>query len=360
MAAHNSTGNKPPTVRIDVGLAYELLLSITVFQEQDEYAYEIDRQWFETARMQAQPDLLDALSQFPSSYMLWHRLIGLVYDSAPPHDVPAFLAHLEEISSLDLRLYLLGYYERSARKNVPLDIIVQAAEGDEEAQQQYLQRQGSHLTRLHEEEQLAELHHIFSTEPDAMKTKLLFIIRQWYERVFRASEQQILPLLERDAATKKALQQTLSPERLIETATNGIMYVPEPGMRRVLLVPTFIGRPTNDIMQYHDITIFCYPIADEIVAESNQDPPTRLVRLYKALADEKRLRILKLLKLHSYSLQELADEFGVPKTTMHHHLITLRTAGLVLAHSDDKIYSLRPQTLSEVSTLLNAYLQGLP
>lgn len=355
MAPPNSTGSKTPHVMIDVGLAYELLQSITVFQEQYEYAYDIDRQWFEMARTQAQPDLLDALSQFPSSCMLWHRLMGVVYDSAPPHDVPAFLAHLEEITPLDLRLYLLGYYQRSARKNIPLDMIVQAAEGNQEAQQQYL-----HVTSLHQEQHVAELRHIFATEPEVMKTTLLFIIQQWYERVFRSSEQQILPLLEHDAAAKQALQQTLSPERLIETATNGVMYVPEPGMRRVLLVPSFIGRPTNDIIQYQDITIFCYPIADETVAQSNQDPPTRLVRLYKALADEKRLRILKVLKMHSSSLQELADEFGIPKTTMHHHLIMLRTAGLVMAHSDDKMYSLRPQMLSEVSTLLNAYLQGLP
>ncbi len=251
MATHNSTGSKTPKVMIDVGLAYELLQSITVFQEQCEYAYDIDRQWFEMARTQAQPDLLDALSQFHSSYMLWHRLVGLVYDSAPPRDVPAFLAHLEEITPLDLRLYLLGYYQRSARKNIPLDIIVQAAEGNQEAQQQYL-----HVTSLHEEHQLAEQRHIFATEPEVMKTTLLFIIQQWYERVFRSSEQQILPLLEHDAAAKQALQQTLSPERLIETATNGVMYVPEPGMRRVLLVPSFIGRPTNYPQVIEDAQLF--------------------------------------------------------------------------------------------------------
>jgi len=38
--------------------------------------------------------------------------------------------------------------------------------------------------------------------------------------------------------------------------------------------------------------------------------PQRLVRLYKALADERRFRMLKKLATESYSLQEMADELG--------------------------------------------------
>jgi len=103
--------------------------------------------------------------------------------------------------------------------------------------------------------------------------------------------------------------------------------------------------------------IFCYPVADENIAEDSNVPPVRLVRLYKALADERRLRILKMLMTKSYSLQELADEFGVAKTTLHHHLVTLRIAGLVRIQSDEHFYSLRQNTLSEVSELLNTYLK---
>jgi DNA-binding IclR family transcriptional regulator len=57
-------------------------------------------------------------------------------------------------------------------------------------------------------------------------------------------------------------------------------------------------------------------------------------------------------------LQEFADEFGVAKTTMHHPLAALRTAGLVRVTSNDKVYSLRHNMLSEVSELLDVYLQG--
>ena len=57
--------------------------------------------------------------------------------------------------------------------------------------------------------------------------------------------------------------------------------------------------------------------------------PLRLVRLSKALGDEKRLRILRALADGEKSLMELAEMFGLAKTTMHHHMIILRSAGLV-------------------------------
>ena len=59
-------------------------------------------------------------------------------------------------------------------------------------------------------------------------------------------------------------------------------------------------------------------------------------------------------------MQDIADEFGVAKTTIHHHLGTLRTAGLVRAQSNEKMYSLRHNMLSQVSELLNTYLKGRP
>jgi DNA-binding transcriptional ArsR family regulator len=197
---------------------------------------------------------------------------------------------------------------------------------------------------------------LFTLDLETTKTTLLSILQRWYDQVFRGQEQQILPILERDAGAKEALKSTLTPAQLVETATNGLEYVPEAGLRRILLVPSFIHRPWNITSEYQDMKIFCYPVADESVEKESSIPPVRLVRLYKALGDERRLRILKMLTTRSYSLQEIADEFGVAKTTMHHHLATLRAAGLVLAHPDDKDYTLRRNMLSEVSELLDAYL----
>ncbi len=303
MNIRHPAGGNFPVVELEYGLAYEFLMTLVVFFEQKGYEYELDHSWFDTARAKATPDLLDTIQSFLSdSNHAWHHLVGLVYDSEPPRDVPAFLAHIREIEPLELRLHLIGYYQRSIRRTTPLDVIYRAAEGDAEAQRQFLK------TSFPEHGNWQELLH--------------------------------------------------NLERFIEMATNGLEYVPEPGFRKVLLIPSYVMRPWNELCEYQDMKIFCYPVADEHISEDSNTPPVRLVRLYKAIADERRLRILKMLMTRSYSLQEIADEFGVAKTTMYHHLGTLRTAGLVRMQSDEHIYSLRPNTLSEVSELLNTYLKG--
>ena len=90
-------------------------------------------------------------------------------------------------------------------------------------------------------------------------------------------------------------------------------------------------------------------------------PSVRLVRLVKALGDERRLRILKRLATGSYTLQQLADYFDVGKTLMHHHLVVLRAAGLVhLLGDDNKKYRLRRDTLAQLAPLLEGYLLDKP
>ena len=355
MNAREIVSRKPPAVEIEVGLAYEFLLSLIASSEAKGYDdYELGSEWFETVRTKAGKDLLKTVRFFHSDCNhIWKHLLGIVYDSEPPKDVSAFLANLAAIDPLELRLHMIGYYRRGFRRSTPLDVILQAAEGNEEAQKQYLK-----TASRDEGDWSNALHYIFSVNPDKMKETLLSILQNWYERVFQDYEQQWLPILERDAESKRELMATMPLERLIETATNGLLYEPEAGLRRVLLIPSFVERPWNELSEYQDIKIFCYPVADENITEDGHAPPARLVRLYKALADERRLRILKLLMSRSYTLQEMADEFGVAKTTMHHHLATLRTAGLVRAQADGKFYNLRHDMLAEASELLDSYLKG--
>jgi DNA-binding transcriptional ArsR family regulator len=168
-----------------------------------------------------------------------------------------------------------------------------------------------------------------------------------------------MPILARDVEAKLALKPTHSAEQLIEIAT-GWEYVPEPGIQRVVLVPSYISRPWNSDAERYDTVIFIYPVAEESIAADNNVPPARLVKLAKALADERRLRILKKLATGSFTLQEIAEDFAVPKTTMHHHMITLRSAGLVRMNFSNKRWSLRQYMVDNVGELLNTYLKGTP
>ncbi len=135
--------------------------------------------------------------------------------------------------------------------------------------------------------------------------------------------------------------------------------MPEPGIQHVVLIPTLVERPLIHTIDHHDVRFICYPVADESVAGDPDAPPERLVRLGKAIGDERRLRILRRLAEGNWTLQELADHFGIPKTTILHHLIVLRSSGLVaLRGGSDKRYRLRPEVIPEVSELLHAFVES--
>lgn len=344
-----------------MGLAYECMESLLVYYahgwHENACEYEVGEAWFENIRTSCSKALLEGLDGFTlqahsvrGGLHSWSHLLGLVYDSPPPRDVPTFLSYLESLEPWEIRLYWLGYYQRSLRKVTPLDVILQAAEGNEEALEQFFR------TALPESPVAQErIRWLVSSDGDAMKGTLIALLWDWYEQVFRQEEARIRPILERDAEAKRKLQATVSAEKLVELATNGLVYGPEAGVRKIVLVTAFLSRPWNETLTHQDVKLIVYPVADESVMP-DRSVPLQLVRLYQALADERRLCMLKLLKTRSYSLQELSDEFGVAKSTMHHHLGLLRTAGLVRIRGDEKHYSLRQEMLATVSALLEDFL----
>lgn len=59
-----------------------------------------------------------------------------------------------------------------------------------------------------------------------------------------------------------------------------------------------------------------------------------LVRVYKALSDESRLRILQALAGTRYAVCDLARYLGLSQPTLSHHLKILRETELVVAERD--------------------------
>ena len=71
-------------------------------------------------------------------------------------------------------------------------------------------------------------------------------------------------------------------------------------------------------------------------------PPQAVVRLHRALGDETRLRILKLLAGRDLYLTEIAQQLDLSKPTIKHHLALLRAAGLVTDHGVGHRHLLQP------------------
>ncbi len=352
MTPTRGPGN-PPRAVIEVSPAYELLLSLLAALDDDETeTRDLGAEWVSDVRERAGEDLIERLRAISAeSSDTFTNLTGLVHDTPAPRTVAAFLDHLRATDPLEIRLHLVQFYAREVRRMTPPSVIRAAVAGDATARAEFLK------TSYPEWPDWASyLDRILEPDPDAFKAELIDVLELWADRVWKPESLTIMPILERDASAKRELQPTLALDRFITTATNGVEFSPRPGIERIVLTPSFVNRPLVTYNEFGDIMLIAYPVADESVTAETDAPPLRLVRLSKALGDEKRLRILRALAEGEMGLMELADMFGVAKTTMHHHLIVLRSAGLISATVGSKRYRLRDEAVPDVGTLLNAYL----
>ena len=112
-------------------------------------------------------------------------------------------------------------------------------------------------------------------------------------------------------------------------------------------------RPWVMLWEHKTVKIFCTPIATPLEAGVS---PAEVARVYKALGDEGRLKLLRRLSEGPLKLSEAATELGVAKSTAHHHLAILRHAGFVtIRDGDENVYSLRSD-LPQAGELLSGYL----
>lgn len=177
--------------------------------------------------------------------------------------------------------------------------------------------------------------------------------------LYEAIEPRVTGMLERDVAAWRREDVGRDPLAFVEKATNGLRMVNEQRTRRILLVPTYFGRPYNSMTRVGEVQVICYPIADSSLGSADRlAPPSSTLRLYRALGDESRLRILKLLAEGDRYMTEISNELELRKPTVSHHLAALRSAGLVTvtAQGNMTYYSLRRDRAEEAGIELRSFL----
>jgi len=184
------------------------------------------------------------------------------------------------------------------------------------------------------------------------------IVHAWLPR-YEGIEGRIGRMLERDVSARPLNTAAADPFAFVEQATNGIRLAAETRVRRIVLAPSYFGRPYNSLTRVGQTELICYPIADGALdAADRLTPPSSAIRLYRALGDESRLRILRLLAERDRYLTELATELELSKPTVSHHLAALRSAGLVTVTQQGSLsyYTLRRDRVEEAGMELNSYL----
>ncbi|MEA2451364.1 MAG: hypothetical protein QOG04_74 [Actinomycetota bacterium] len=341
-----------PALEIHASEASEVVMSLFLMTADCDFdTYDLPTERLDSIKESGIPAPLQAeIDELIAGSELVAGLAGFVADLDGPLDLPALVDHIAGLPALEIQLQLLGYYQHG-HADAPPEVIKAAAEGDADAAAKLLVAFKDHQDWLPELSKLLEL------GPDRVKELLLSILPAWCRDVWPKFGID-MAILEAEAERRRAQAKKLSLEKLIETATNGFEYRPDPHDRRILLFPSLILSPWMVYLDHKDQKAICYPAGDS-PAEPGVMSQAQLARFYKALGDEGRLEVLKRLATGPLSLMEAAEVMGVAKSTAHHHLSLLRHAGLVLIREDngDKTWSLRRDLLPQAGEILNTFLQ---
>jgi DNA-binding transcriptional ArsR family regulator len=337
-----------PRLRIEVEAseAAELLFSLnTLFGDNRPETFDLGAERIEELRAGVPPDLAELAGLLVQGAACSASLLGLVHETPAPRRVAEFVAHLEALDPLEIQLNLLGYYMRGHHIAEP-ETIRRAALGERDAVDELI------AAADRWEEKGALVRRLLGLGGDQLKGQVLELLTRWNDEVFEPTLGEIGPLLERSAEETRALAATLPPGDFIVRVTGGIQYTAPPEIHAVVFFPSWWFRPWVMMSEHKNLRIFNYPVGTETADDGVYDGD--LARLYKALGDEKRLALLRLLRRGPVALGQAAREVGLSKSTTHHHLAILRHAGLVLIRQDDeKSYSLRDDRTADVDRLLS-------
>ena len=344
-----------PNIDFCVSEAAESLSGLHIFTDPAVRCkdYEIGCAWFDDVRTSASSQLTELLAPFhsqPGSSNAWCALDALVAEA--PADVPGFLDHLEAMPPDEVWLELLGFHLRHQPGAALREAMVGAGHGELDPLLSLLERDDPVVRKW-----VPQVVRLFGADADRAKAMVVATLDRWHSEVFSGQWAEIAPILTRDAEHKGHMAEERSVFEVVEEATNGGEYSPEVGIDRLLLIPSYLNRPWVNYDRHRNTLVMQYPVGEDALAPSVEEARRRrILRLAKVLADESRLRALRRLAESPCTLQELADDLDLGKSTMHHHLAALRAAGLLRVRLGEKRYSLRTGPLSEVSGLLGDYL----
>ncbi|KEK22185.1 ArsR/SmtB family transcription factor [Bacillus gaemokensis] len=345
MEVLNLTSRKRETydVQIKYSLLFECALGIAAITHKRLIdTLEKSQSEWEEIRQSLSVEMLEHL-HFVEKHNTWKALLQLLYQEDFT-DLPEFIQYVNAISEEDLKcvcLPFVGYKYQETRKK--------AAIGEQEAMQEL--KEITSNNRFYP----AYIDFICKADVKLLKEHLIAVMTGWYEVVIEPAADKLLCILQQDYETKCKMNEKMQAEEFVEWATGGVTYLPEPSVHQVLLIPQYTYRPWNIEADIEDTKVFHYPIANESInSEDPYQPNYFLVHKHKALGDEARLRIVKLLFEKDRTLQEITEQLKIGKSTIHHHLKILRSAKLV--DIQDSKYVLKKKAVETISKELELYL----
>ncbi|WP_077324802.1 ArsR/SmtB family transcription factor [Virgibacillus siamensis] len=275
----------------------------------------------------------------------WKTLLQILHQK-DFEDLVSFNKYVKGLSSKELKGVAIPFLGKDAEvfRNKLLNGSAEALK-----ELQYITKDHTFLSTY--------LEFIYKVPIETLKTHLIAVMSGWFKAIIEPHKEKLESILLRDKTLKEKMLDNFEPDQFVEWATDGVQYAPEPSVHKVLLIPHYIYRPWNVEADLEGVKVFYYAVANESITEEGKFVPNKLlVQRFKALADETRLKILKMTKENNVTLQELTIELELGKTTVHHHLKILKSARLVSQSSNG--YGIVDKAIESLPTELKLYLES--
>ncbi len=341
-------GGRPYEVSFDTRTAFDFLISLEIGDADDRDLAPQDHAWLKEARGALTAEQLTAVSDCfgDESMKVFHGLADTLVDRPEIRNAADVVNAIQQEGTRGVTRSMLV---DSFREKVADELIDRAIDGDVAA----IEELQPSLHDYHRDDFLK-----FLVNAEANVKRLMDALEAWLP-LFQQIEGRVADLQARDVAWRSDDRASLEDGALIEKVTGGLRWLPDAQVSRVILSPSYFSRPFNYVYQGTDWRLFCYPLSDDVLEQVDSGtPPPSVVRLYRALGDSTRMRVLKLLSERDWYLTELATQLELSKPTMKHHLALMRAAGLVTVTEEGSLtyYSLRRERLEEAGLELRRFI----
>ncbi|MGI9666793.1 MAG: ArsR/SmtB family transcription factor [Acidimicrobiia bacterium] len=358
VADYTSPKKPPLSLRLMVNSAADLLCALWIMSDRwggdGLDGLDLGEPWYDDFEAALSPETIGKIKDVGCGD-IWISLLPLLPDAGDGGTVDGFIDYLGGMDPADLRFRLVQLHEPFGDED--REVVADAAEGSSDAVEALLglvETQDVGVKRWRD-----AIRHLLLMKPEDTLGLIVGTLRDVQRESFATREAGFRPYLEADVASKRAMARRISPERLLEISTSGINLTDNHAVQPIVLVPTMVARPWVVFAPGTEFFMLGYPVADEHVETEGDAPPQWIVKMHKALGDERRLRILRSLAEQDATLAELAERSEISKSTLHHHMMLLRTAGLVrVSVGSEKRYSLRDDTITDAASVLDDYIHG--
>jgi DNA-binding transcriptional ArsR family regulator len=201
--------------------------------------------------------------------------------------------------------------------------------------------------------------------PAELRERMVSLIRRFYREHYTKEMPRRLRALERSVARHRA-EPSSEPEGLARRLTGRHKSCLEAGCagpwERHIFAPSMDMGAYNSCAVVENVHGLFYPLEPEFMGVEMDVEETRLARIYRALSDEQRLRILRLLRNREMYAQQIVDQTGLHQSVVSRHLSFMKAVGLLNARRQNnmKFYSLNPEAKELLTGTLALFEPAVP